>query len=57
VRGIVGVILGGLVGLVVALAREFMGHSRAASGDEYADFVRLRRDALDDLRRPWRVFR
>ncbi|HYC31655.1 MAG TPA: Wzz/FepE/Etk N-terminal domain-containing protein [Gemmatimonadales bacterium] len=57
VRGIVGVILGGLIGLVLAVSREFIGQSRAGSGDEYADFLRLRREALADLRRPWRLLR
>ncbi|HKT61223.1 MAG TPA: Wzz/FepE/Etk N-terminal domain-containing protein [Gemmatimonadales bacterium] len=55
VRIIVGVILGGLIGLLAAAALEFMGQSRAEGGDEFADFVRLRREALSDLRRPWRI--
>ena len=57
VRGIVGVLLGGLVGLVAALVREFAGRRRAEGGDEYADFLRVRRETLDDLRRPWRLLR
>ena len=57
VRGIVGVILGGLIGLLVALVREFMGRNRVEGGDEYADFMRVRSEALEDLRRPWRLFR
>lgn len=57
VRAVVGFLLGAMLGVVAAFFLEF-GRSRREAGDTtYADLVALRRQAAEDLRRPWRLLR
>jgi NhaP-type Na+/H+ or K+/H+ antiporter len=57
VRAVVGFLLGAMLGMVAAFFLEF-GRSRREAGDTtYADLVALRRQAAEDLRRPWRLLR
>lgn len=48
-------LLGGLVlGVIVALAHDFMRYARRSGSEEFAEFSALRRAAMDDLTHPWR---
>jgi uncharacterized protein involved in exopolysaccharide biosynthesis len=53
---VVGVVLGIMVGVALALTRYFGEQLRARNADEYATFASLRRAALRDLTRPMRLF-
>lgn len=48
-----GLLLGGFL----ALLTEYLSFSRAAHSSAQADFERLRRDAVSDIIRPWRLLR
>jgi uncharacterized protein involved in exopolysaccharide biosynthesis len=57
VRGILGLFLGAMVGVLAALAREFSRSRREAGDASFADLAMLRRQALDDLTRLWPIRR
>jgi uncharacterized protein involved in exopolysaccharide biosynthesis len=52
-KGLLAVILGGLLGLGVALVREGFGRAHGAGSEELREFHALRRATFDQLR-PWR---
>jgi uncharacterized protein involved in exopolysaccharide biosynthesis len=57
VRAVVGFLLGVMLGVMIAFFLEF-GRSRREAGDAtYADLVALRRQAVEELKRPWRLLR
>lgn len=57
VRGIVGVILGGMLGVLLAFVAEYARRNRALGDSTYEDLVVLQREAADDLKRPLRLLR
>jgi uncharacterized protein involved in exopolysaccharide biosynthesis len=52
-KGLLAVILGGLLGLGIALVREGFGRAHGAGSEELREFHALRRATFDQLR-PWR---
>lgn len=50
-RGVLGLLLGGMAGVAWAFVRQFMRSARVREPDEYAELARLREDASDDARR------
>lgn len=50
-KGILGILAGGVLGVFLALFREVMAVGRGAAPDEFQEFVRLRREAAKDVRR------
>jgi len=56
-KGVLGLMLGGMVGVFWAFGREMMATSRERDPDDYAEFARLREAAKEDLRRLWRRVR
>jgi uncharacterized protein involved in exopolysaccharide biosynthesis len=57
VRGVVGVTLGLMLGVLLAFGREYGRRNREAGDTTYEDFVVLQREAVDDLKRPLRLLR
>jgi uncharacterized protein involved in exopolysaccharide biosynthesis len=57
VRAILGLLLGGMLGVLAGFAREFSRRRREAGDATYDDLVTLRRQAMEDLKRPWRILR
>lgn len=53
----VGLLAGALFGVVLALLRHAVASTRRTSAEEYAEFEALRREAIADLKRPWRPLR
>jgi hypothetical protein len=53
-KGLVGLVGGLVLGIALALLRHVFAATQRSRADEYAEFEALRRDALADLRRPWR---
>jgi len=56
-KGIVAVIVGGILGILVALAREAARNTEAGDSEEVAQFVRLKNEAKEDLRHPLKAIR
>jgi uncharacterized protein involved in exopolysaccharide biosynthesis len=54
-KAIIGLVLGTVVGLLVALVRGYFAGLRGTDRSTYGAFEAERREALADLRRPWRV--
>jgi len=52
-KGMLALILGGLLGVMIAFGKEYMRRSREAEPEEVAEYLRLRREAGEDLRRLW----
>ncbi len=50
---ILGLLVGLLVGIVAAFARDRLAANRDARSDEFAEFAALKRDAVADIARPW----
>jgi uncharacterized protein involved in exopolysaccharide biosynthesis len=57
VRAVVALLLGGMLGVLLAFFREFARNRREAGDATFHDLVALRRQAAADLRRPWRLLR
>lgn len=54
--GLIGLFLGLSLGIVIAFLRQFLTSASRGQDDEHAEFRALKRQAVDDLRRPWRFF-
>lgn len=52
--GLSGLLLGAMVGIFIALMRMYFDRTREVDPDDYGEFASLSRQALDDLKRPWR---
>lgn len=53
-KGLMALIVGTTIGVLLVFAVEFMRNTTAEGEGELAEFTRLRRDAFNDIRRPWR---
>jgi len=56
-RTLLGLLIGGLAGVLLAFARDRMATNRERQTDDFVEFEALRRDALSDLTHPWRPLR
>jgi uncharacterized protein involved in exopolysaccharide biosynthesis len=56
-NGILALLLGTLLGICLAIGRAYAVNARSLRHSEATEFDRLRREALADLRRPWRPLR
>lgn len=56
-KGIVALIVGWIVGVLIALVRESARNTAADNSEEVAQFVKLKNEAGDDLRHPFKVIR
>lgn len=56
-KGMLALILGGMLGIFGAFGHEFMIRGREREADEFDRFTSLKRKALDDLRHPWRLLK
>lgn len=56
-KGVLGLMLGGMAGVFWAFGREMMATSRKADPDEYAEFARLKEEAKGEVRGLWRRVR
>lgn len=56
IKAMLGVLLGITLGLLTALLQEAFRRARLRSPEEFAHLAQLRRSAVDDLRRPLRLF-
>ncbi len=56
-KGILALMVGGMLGVFGAFGREFMVRGRQQEANEFADYERLKRETIQDLRRPWRLLR
>lgn len=56
-KGVLGLMLGGMAGVFWAFGREMMATSRKADPDEYAEFARLNEEAKGEVRGLWRRVR
>lgn len=55
IKCLLGLIIGGLLGMGVAIVRGYAANSSEADGAGSAEFDQLRREAGRELARPWRV--
>ncbi len=53
-KGILALMVGGMLGIFGAFGREFMVRGRDTDSDEFEEFDRLKKDTFQDLKRPWR---
>jgi len=56
-RAVVALLLGGMLGVLMGFLREFAQSRRAAGDVTFHDFVDLRRQTWEDIKRPWRLLR
>ena len=56
-KGLVALILGALIGVGLALGREFFGRAQQADAARFAEFLALRRQLGRELLRPWLPFK
>lgn len=56
-KTLIGILIGGLVGVLLAFARDGMAVNRERRTDDFIEFEALKRAALDDLVHPWRPVR
>jgi uncharacterized protein involved in exopolysaccharide biosynthesis len=56
-KSFVALVVGGLAGFVLALFGEWFGRAKADSRNDVAEFARLRRETVTDLRHPLRALR
>lgn len=56
-KGVLGLMLGGMLGLFWAFGREMVATTREQDPDDYAEFERLKREMVDELRGLWRRVR
>ncbi len=54
--GLIGLFLGLSLGILLAFLRQFLSSASRGADDEHAEFRTLKRQTLEDLRRPWRFF-
>lgn len=54
VKLLVGLLLGTLLGTVLAFIKDYFSRTRSAAPDDFQEFARLRRAAVDDMLHPWR---
>lgn len=54
-RGLLALIVGGILGIFNAFGRDFMIRGHQQEADHFAEFVRLKRDTLHDLKNPLRL--
>lgn len=57
VKGMLGLLSGGMVGIFWAFGREFMRGAREREPDDYAEFRKLCREIVESLRERWRKLR
>jgi uncharacterized protein involved in exopolysaccharide biosynthesis len=56
-NGILALVLGGLLGVALAIGRAYAVNARSLRAQEASEFERLRHEAFQDLTRPWRPLR
>lgn len=56
-KGLAALILGGLIGVGLALGRELFGRAQRADATAFAEFIALRRQLGRELLRPWLSFK
>lgn len=56
-RGVLGLVLGGMMGVIWAFGREMMATTRQRDPDHYAEYERLKREMRMELRDLWRQLR
>ena len=56
-RGVLALLVGGVLGLLVASWKEYMHEVSVKEPGAFDRFARLRRRAWDDVRRPWRLLK
>lgn len=56
-RGMLGLVLGGMLGGIWAFGREVLATSRKRDPDDYAEFERLKRETRDEARGLWKRVR
>lgn len=56
-KGVLGLVLGGMLGVFWAFGREMMATSRQRDPDDYAEFERLKRETANEVRGLWRSVR
>lgn len=56
-KGVLGLLLGGMAGVFWAFGREFMEGAREHDPDDYREFETLRRETAEELRGLWRRVR
>jgi len=54
---LIGLVLGTFLGMGLAFVRETVSRPEVRATSDYEEFARLRREALSDLRHPWRALR
>ncbi|MFO7767616.1 MAG: Wzz/FepE/Etk N-terminal domain-containing protein [bacterium] len=53
-KGILALMVGGMLGVFGSFGREFMIRGRDTDSDEFEEFDRLKQATFQDLKRPWR---
>jgi len=56
-KGILALMVGGMLGIFGAFGREFMVRGRDTDSDEFEEFDRLKQATFQDLKRPWRFIK
>lgn len=56
-KGILALIVGGMLGIFGAFGREFMVRGRQQEANEFTEFEKLKKETLQDLWHPWRSYR
>jgi len=56
-KGILSLMVGSMLGILGALGREFMVRGRQQEANDFTEFEKLKKEILQDLRHPWRLFR
>lgn len=54
-RAVLGLVLGLIAGAALAFIRHLLARAREVEASEYQEFADLRREAMQDLTRPWRL--
>jgi hypothetical protein len=50
----IGLLIGLILGCLIAFARDRMARNREAQTDEFLEYAALKREAIGDLTHPWR---
>lgn len=53
-KTMIGLVVGLILGCLLAFARDRMARNRAAQTDEFLEYTELKREAIGDLTHPWR---
>jgi uncharacterized protein involved in exopolysaccharide biosynthesis len=56
-KGILALMVGGMLGIFGAFGQEFMNRGRQQEADQFAEFEKLKKETWVDLKRPWRLLR